>query len=120
MDEEVTATQAAALTGLSERTIRRKIAAGTLRARRVAPNRFAIAVSDLPKRRGVEALVARVEDLERRVERLEAAIGAGVGSQAAVDVLPAGTDAASNGPVGPLRELLGQLAREVERLSPLL
>ncbi len=69
--EEVNATQAAALSGFSERTIRRKIASGVIPARRIASNRFAIRVSDIPARRGADALVERVAALERRVLELE-------------------------------------------------
>jgi len=69
--DEVTASQAAALTGLSERTIRRKIAAGEIRARHVAPNRYAIKVADLPVHRSPDELIARIEELEHRVRLLE-------------------------------------------------
>jgi excisionase family DNA binding protein len=43
----LTAKEAADMTGLSERTIRRYIASGRTPARKVAPNRFAIAIDDL-------------------------------------------------------------------------
>ncbi len=72
MDEEVTAAQAAALTGLSERTIRRRIAAKLLPARQVARNRYAIRVQDLPIRhQSPDALQVRLQALELRVGVLE-------------------------------------------------
>jgi hypothetical protein len=113
--EEVTATQAAALTGLSERTIRRRIAAGKLSARRIAPNRFAIRVQDLPRRLGVGDLAARVEALEHRMSLLELRLGAS--GEAASAHTPA---AVGDTALMPLRELLAQLAHEAERLGPLL
>jgi hypothetical protein len=125
MDEEVTATQAAALTGFSERTIRRKIAAGELRARRIAPNRFAIAVEDLPRRRGAQAPAVRLEALEQRLEALEQRVNRLEGwPQAGAEDPEPGRDAQTQPeeavPVVSLRDLLAQLTLEVERLSPLL
>lgn len=73
--EEVSATEAAALTGLSERTIRRKIARGELAARHVAPNRYAIRVRDLPPPRHANQAEVRAEarmtNLEARLDLLE-------------------------------------------------
>lgn len=69
--DEVTATEAAQLTGLSERTIRRKIISGEIPARHVAKNRYAIRVRDLPARERPTNLQARVEALEHRVRLLE-------------------------------------------------
>jgi excisionase family DNA binding protein len=69
--DEITAAQAATLTGLSERTIRRKIASGALPARRLATNRYAIRVSDLQMSRPFEALALRVEAIEHRLDALE-------------------------------------------------
>src|SRR5215831_16055664 len=69
--EEVTASQAATLTGLSERTIRRKIASGEIPARHVAPNRYAINVAHLPVRQPSDVLLTRIEELEHRVRLLE-------------------------------------------------
>ena len=46
-EDEVSAVEAGRLTGLSERTIRRQIAAHRLPARHVACNRYAILVRDL-------------------------------------------------------------------------
>jgi excisionase family DNA binding protein len=69
--DEITAAQAATLTGLSERTIRRKIASGLLPARRLATNRYAIRVADLQMSRPFEALASRVEALEHRLDTLE-------------------------------------------------
>lgn len=123
MDEEVTATQAAALIGVSERTIRRKIAAGQLPARRVATNRFAIAVSDLPRRRGIDALTARIEAVEQRVERLEGRLyplAASVGHEHLAQMRPDTGQPAEETYAASLRDLIAQLTREVERLSPLL
>lgn len=70
----VTAREAATICGMSERTIRRMIASGKLKARKVAPNRFEIAEVDLPrkKRDPLGELRAQVEALERRVRTLEA------------------------------------------------
>jgi excisionase family DNA binding protein len=131
--DEVTASQAAALTGLSERTIRRKIAAGEIRARHVAPNRYAIKVADLPVHRSPDELIARIEELEHRVRLLELQLrqprvgsltplrskigdaGSGTGNAAAR------TGAGSLAPSGPaLGDLLMQLAREADRFMPLL
>jgi len=70
----VTAAQAATLTGLSERTIRRKIISGKLPAKRLMANRYAIRVRDLPSNLQTVALVDRLDDLERRVQLLEHAL----------------------------------------------
>lgn len=69
----VTATEAADMTGLSERTIRRMIAAGTLPARRVNARRYEIAVADLPERKAdpLAALQAEVAALRREVDALK-------------------------------------------------
>jgi hypothetical protein len=72
--DDVSAAQAAALTGFSERTIRRKIASGELPARRIAVNCYAIRVRDLPvSARGADN-AHRVEALEQRVQLLEQAV----------------------------------------------
>src|SRR5690242_1887893 len=115
--EEVTATQAARMTGLSERTIRRRIAAGEIPARHLAPNRYAIRVSDLPKRRGDDELEARIIALEHRVHLLalqQAELAAGHA--------PSRPSAASDEtPAGPLVHLaLEQLVQETARLVALL
>lgn len=119
--DEVTAIQAARLTGLSERTIRRRIASGSLPARRIARNRFAINPRDLPVTGRDDALAAQVEALERRVRTLEEEQRAllrrlkereereGAGSQGE-------TDSAAQ----VAQELLAWLAREAARLAPLL
>lgn len=125
--DEVTAIQAARLTGLSERTIRRRIASGSLPARRIARNRFAINLRDLPVTGHDDALAAQVEALERRVRTLEEEQRAllrrlkereereereeceGAGSQGE-------TDSAAQ----VAQELLARLAREAARLAPLL
>jgi len=115
--EEVTAAQAAGLTGLSERTIRRKIASGAIPARHVARNRYAIRVRDLPIRRSSDELIMRVEALEYRVRLLEL-------QQA--HLAAAEVEAASEPPEGEMGtptdvyHLLVQLARETQRLAPLL
>lgn len=76
MDKEVTAAHAAALRGLSERTIRRRIAANLLLARQVARNRYAIRVQDLPIRhQSLDALQVRLQALEQRVGVLELELG---------------------------------------------
>jgi|SRR5215470_4123033 len=120
--EEVTAAQAAGLTGLSERTIRRRIAAGKLVARRVAPNRFAIAVGDLPLRHDLHALMGRLEQLERRVQALETPEQAPAGGTGGVPTRDKGANAGpvAGDAVAQLQDLLAQLQREMGRLAPVL
>lgn len=113
--DEVTATQAASLSGVSERTIRRRIAAGKLPARRIAPNRFAIKIEDLPINRGFGDLVGRLEALERRVAAIELRQQALVRSQGVAAPTSEGDVSLSQ-----LHVLLAELARETERLAPLL
>jgi excisionase family DNA binding protein len=74
--DEITAAQAALLTGVSERTIRRKIASGVIQARRLGRNRYAIKVTDLRVSHPFEALALRIEVLEQRIGRLEAQLQA--------------------------------------------
>lgn len=116
--DEVTATQAASLTGVSERTIRRRIASGSLPARRIAPNRFAINVRDLPLPGNDAELATQVEVLERRVrvleeqqlallQRIEQSIGAEPGDVRDISVAM-------------VSELLAQVSQDAERLAPLL
>lgn len=72
VDEEVTAAEAARLTGFSERTIRRKIAANKIPARRISSNRYAIYLADLPLRNAVpDACAAGLLALEARLRTLE-------------------------------------------------
>lgn len=122
--EEVTAAQAATLTGFSERTIRRKIASGELPARRLAANRFAIDVRDLPRRWNGNEVERRLKALERRVELLEERQwmllqqfskeeGAEYGA-----VLAAAEE--QDASISTLHELLVQLVHETKRLTPLL
>ena len=122
--DDVTATQAASLLGLSERTIRRRIAAGQLPARRVAPNRFAIKVQDLPLHHGFADLASRLEALERRVATLELRQQVPLAQRPAVPMesLAQATATAPEGDMslGQLHALLAELARETERLAPLL
>lgn len=113
--DEVTATQAALLSGVSERTIRRRIAAGQLPARRVAPNRFAIKIEDLPINPGLGDLAGRLEALERRVAAIELRQQALLRTQAASTPAPVGDVSLSQ-----LHALLAELTRETERLAPLL
>jgi hypothetical protein len=119
--DEVTAAQAAALTGLSERTIRRKIAAGQIRARHIAANRYAIKVADLPMRPPPTGLVARIADLESRVRVLEAQQAQRLAEWSALRCAPETSssmpEAAS---VAGVREALLRLVRETELLAPLL
>src|SRR5579863_9774518 len=118
MDEEVTAAQAAQLTGLSERTIRRRIAANEIPARHVARNRYAIRVHDLPIRRHADELMARLQALEYRVRVIELQqqrILAHLDPAAVNPVEESGPEAVTE--VG---DLLTQLAHEVRRLGPLL
>ena len=114
--EEVNATQAAVLSGFSERTIRRKIASGLIPARRIASNRFAIRVSDLPARRGADALVERVAALEQRLVELEYQVKL-LSAQEPADV---GSEEQREDSVATLRELVVQLVQETGRLGPLL
>ncbi len=120
--DDVTATQAASLLGLSERTIRRRIAAGQLPARRVASNRFAIKVQDLPLRHGVADLTSGLEALERRVMALElwqrAALMQQSSARAAANVQASSSHAEGDASLGQLHALLAELARETERLAP--
>lgn len=124
--DEVTATQAASLSGVSERTIRRRIADGRLPARRVAPNRFAIRVQDLPLQRGFGDLALRLEALERRVAVLELRQQVllrmrptdTVGSSASAST--AAQAAENDALLSQFQALLAELARESERLAPLL
>lgn len=117
--DEVTAAQAAVLTGFSERTIRRKIASGELPARRLAPNRYAIDVCDLPQRwddrdvaRRIDALERRVRLVEERQRALLRRLGASAGEGTA--------EAEPEATVDELRDLLALLAEQTERLGPLL
>lgn len=116
---EVTAIQAAALTGLSERTIRRRIATGELPARRIAPNRFAININDLPRPAAHDHNDARLYALEQRVTELEAqqqsllrALGGSTPSAHIPEVETTADD------IERLDDLLLQLASAIERLSP--
>lgn len=127
--DEVTAAQAAAMTGFSERTIRRKIAAGELPARRVAPNRFAIDVLDLPQRWNDRDLVRRIDALEHRVRLLEEGqrtlmrqIGARPGEQhpgTSTDMDTSGSATEGEAAVAELHDMLAQLTEQTERLGPL-
>jgi excisionase family DNA binding protein len=118
--DEITAAQAAILTGVSERTIRRKIASGVIPARRLGRNRYAIKVSDLHVNHPVEALVVRVEALERRLERVEAQF------RVPVDFAQPGAQPYSSTAPSPLptqfysaevQHLFAHLAYEIARLA---
>jgi excisionase family DNA binding protein len=118
--DEITAAQAAILMGVSERTIRRKIASGVISARRLGRNRYAIKVSDLHVNHPVEALVVRVEALERRLDRLEAQFRVPVDS-AQPGVQPDSSTAPSPIPAqfysASVQHLFAQLAYETARLA---
>ena len=139
--DEVTAAQAAILTGLSERTIRRRIAAGSIPARKIGPNRFAIRPDDLPLVHPFQALVQRVAALEQQVaaiERREAQATTQATTQATVLASPT-ENAAPPAPPAPdpvsqpaptsagptpgaaaatdIRQALAQLAYEANRLA---
>lgn len=117
--EEVNATEAAHLSGYSERTIRRKIASGSLPARRIAGNRFAIRISDLPTRHGPEALFQRVAALEQRVVELEQLVQV-LSAEAPVAVAVNEQDGAEPQDMrATLRELLLQLGHQAERVDEL-
>lgn len=80
-NQYVTAKQAADMTGLSERTIRRYIANGRTPARKIAPNRFAIAIEDLPIKQirpdiGPDKTWAALEELQRDLRDAKARISA--------------------------------------------
>jgi excisionase family DNA binding protein len=118
--DEITAAQAALLTGVSERTIRRKIASGVIEARRLGRNRYAIKVSDLRASHPFEALALRVEALEQRLARLEAQLqvaadstqpGVGADGGAAPASLPPQFSSAE------VQQLFAQLAYETARLA---
>ena len=91
--KEVTATEAAKMTGLSERTIRRWIESGKLPARQIATNRYAIKTTDLKKYIPKEqpdliAALARIQELEDiqtdllvRIEKLESLLPALAGQR---------------------------------------
>lgn len=120
--DDVTAAQAAVLTGYSERTIRRKIASGELPARRIASNRYAIDRLDLPQRWDDRNLAHRMDGLERRLQLLEEGqralflrLGVGAGEPPAVGPADQSEDSIST-----LHDLLLQLTQETERLGPLL
>lgn len=84
--QEVTAIDAARLTGHSEKTIRRWISSGKLPARQVSKNRYAISTRDLRKyipeaQPDLSTALARIQELEStqdtlidRIERLEALV----------------------------------------------
>jgi hypothetical protein len=126
--DEVTAAQAAGLTGLSERTIRRRIAAGMIPARHVAPNRYAINVRDLPVHHSADELAARIEALEHRVRLIElrqaALLATSPAADAALDPAETGYPAMQAPPAPAsapaVRELLAALVNETERLTSLL
>jgi len=135
--DEVSAAQAATLTGLSERTIRRRIAAGSIPARKIGPNRFAIRRDDLPVIYPFQALAQRIDELEQRVaaiERREAHMSAQVTSLASAPETVAApalavADPASKPSPTPahptadsaaatdIRQALAQLAYEANRLA---
>jgi excisionase family DNA binding protein len=76
--DKVTIKEAAELTGLSERTIRRRVKAGVYPHEEINARRYAIPRSVLPARRLTPTgdLLARVEALERAVQRLTYAVEA--------------------------------------------
>ncbi len=118
MDEIVTAAQAAQLTGLSERTIRRRIAANEIPAHHVARNRYAIRVQDLPIRRPADELMARLQALEYRVRVLELQQQRILAQVDPLVAAPAEESAPES--VTEVGDLLTQLAHEMRRLGPLL
>lgn len=117
-EDEVSAVEAGRLTGLSERTIRRQIAAHRLPARHVACNRYAILVRDLrlsrPGGTTVHQLTARLQALEDRVGALE---------QQLTRLLASPSDASSadatTGPSSTLTEIGASFARLASELSHL-
>lgn len=133
--EEVTATEAALLTGLSERTIRRRIARGELPARHIAPNRYAIRVRDLPAPRTLSEVDARLEALEQRAHVLEVRVEQLFTLAGALSGAPAhdgsGADGAYRVPssasetgtdqalAAALRALVAEMLRELRQESPL-
>ena len=121
--DEVTATQAAALMGLSERTIRRRIATGEIRARHVAPNRYAIKICDLPQQQLAEDMLTRIQLLERRVRQLERRDRQTdpVETADTVEALISDEEPAPEAEAQvAVRALLTRLVQEVRRLEPLL
>lgn len=67
----VTAKRAADMTGLSERTIRRYVDSGRLPAKRLARNRLAIAVEDLPARQ-MTAADDQIAQISMQIDELRA------------------------------------------------
>ncbi len=121
--DEVTAAQAAALTGLSERTIRRRIAAGVIPARKIGPNRYAIKRDDLSMAQSSQSLMLRIADLEQRVRLIEQRVAqaapterADPPSRAPEASASASAPAPASTPVD-VREALAQLAYETSRLA---
>lgn len=121
MAEQVTAAQAATLTGLSERTIRRRILSGQIPARRIAANRYAIRVEDLPRVGGAASVFARLDDVETRLRTLEGEV---LALRAMVadftDALSPAAENSTASTLDQLRVLLGQLGHETDRLAPLI
>lgn len=121
MADEVTAAQAATLTGLSERTIRRRILSGQIPARRLSANRYAIRIEDLPRVGGAASVVARLDAVEARVRTLEDEV---LALRAAFAEAAGAFALATENTMAPspdqVRALLEQLGQETERLAPLL
>lgn len=139
--DEVTATEAATLTGLSERTIRRKIVSGEIPARHVAKNRYAIRVRDLPLRTMTPPMDARIQALEHRVRLLELRLdqliqaqrecsaaevaGSALATASPSEASPLEASPLEASPLAPadaasvaaLREALSQIVREMAQLG---
>jgi hypothetical protein len=127
--DKVTAAQAAVLSGFSERTIRRKIASGELQAQRLAANRYAIKMSDLPIHPRGADFAHRLEVLEQRVRLLEQIVTHAlaatptkdVSTEVSKDASPAAEAGGAAGGAGSLvtiEELVARLAQETARLAP--
>lgn len=74
VDMKVTAVQAATLLGISERTVRRRIAVGRLPACKVASNRYEVELEDVleHKKDVLEHKKDQLAELHARMDRLEA------------------------------------------------
>lgn len=67
----ITAVEAAEWLGVSYKTVLRHIKSGAIPAVKVASNRYAIRLADLPARLAARSMLARLDAVERRLSALE-------------------------------------------------
>lgn len=67
----ITAVEAAQWLDVSYKTVLRHIKSGDIPAVKVAPNRYAIKIADLPARLGVKSMLARLAAIEARMDNME-------------------------------------------------